>query len=128
MTLIGCCLDPSLQVAGRYQLGDGERALHDLAAQRDKPAWDVPAPVIIVPDIFEASVCRDLIARHGEQGRKTDSGFMRDIDGKTVEVVDYSHKRRLDYLVEDRNLKQRLMALASTGGSCRASGGPINFR
>jgi hypothetical protein len=38
-----------------------------------------------------------------------DSGFMRDVEGKTVKIVDYGHKRRRDASVEDEALRRSCM-------------------
>lgn len=62
-----------------------------------------PAPVLAVPYVFEPELCRELVAYYGTHGG-TDSGFMRDVDGKTVALVDHSHKRRADCEVTDRAL------------------------
>lgn len=62
------------------------------------------APVLIVPRIFEPALCRHLIETFEADGGK-DSGFMRDIDGRTVGLVDYTHKRRHDCIIEDERLK-----------------------
>lgn len=61
------------------------------------------APVIAVPHVFEPEFCRTLIDLYEQHGGE-ESGFMRDIDGKTVGVTDYSHKRRSDYDITDQNI------------------------
>ena len=58
------------------------------------------APILILPRVFEPEFCRQLIALHQHHGGQ-DSGFMREIDGKTVAVLDHSFKRRADHHVED---------------------------
>src|SRR5215510_3753319 len=68
----------------------------------------VPAPILIVPRIFEPELCRRLIHYYEEYGGK-ESGFMRDIGGKTVEVHDHSHKRRRDQEIIDEQLRQACM-------------------
>jgi predicted 2-oxoglutarate/Fe(II)-dependent dioxygenase YbiX/peroxiredoxin len=62
-----------------------------------------PAPVLTVPHVFEPELCRRLISYYEEHGGK-DSGFMRDVGGKTTEIHDYSHKRRADCDVSDEGL------------------------
>jgi len=69
----------------------------------------IPAPVLIIPRVFEPALCRQLIDYY-EAGGATDSGFMRDIDGKTVGVYDYSHKRRSDKIIDDQQLRNACMA------------------
>ncbi len=66
------------------------------------------APVLIVPRVFEPELCRRLIETYEDRGGK-DSGFMRDINGKTVGILDYSHKRRRDYEIEDETLRRSCM-------------------
>lgn len=69
----------------------------------------VPAPVLVIPRVFEPALCRQLIEYY-EAGGATDSGFMRDIGGKTVGIYDYSHKRRADKLIDDEQLRAACMA------------------
>jgi len=69
----------------------------------------VPAPVLVIPRVFEPQLCRKLIDYYNEGGA-TDSGFMREIGGKTVGVYDYGHKRRSDKEIEDVALRTTCMA------------------
>jgi hypothetical protein len=66
------------------------------------------APVLTVPRVFEPDFCRKLIDLYHEHGGE-DSGFMRDEGGKTVGVIDYSHKRRADYTIEDETIRAQCM-------------------
>lgn len=61
------------------------------------------APVLVVPGVFEPDFCRMLIGLYEQHGGQ-ESGFMRDIEGKTVEVTDYSHKRQSDYDITDETV------------------------
>jgi predicted 2-oxoglutarate/Fe(II)-dependent dioxygenase YbiX len=63
----------------------------------------VPAPVLILPDVFEPEFCRQLIALYEDKGGHS-SGFMREVDGKTVEIKDAKHKVRRDVLIEDQTV------------------------
>jgi predicted 2-oxoglutarate/Fe(II)-dependent dioxygenase YbiX len=65
-----------------------------------------PAPVLVVPFVFEPELCRELMDYYQTNGGE-DSGFMRDVDGKTVAVMDYSHKRRMDCEISDPDLVRR---------------------
>jgi hypothetical protein len=65
------------------------------------------APVLVVPHVFEPELCRQLIELYEKYGGR-ESGFMRDVDGKTVEVSDYRHKRRKDYTITDPDLIKSL--------------------
>lgn len=69
----------------------------------------IPAPVLIIPRVFEPALCRHLIDYY-EAGGAADSGFMREIDGKTVGLYDYSHKRRSDKIIDDEQLRNACMA------------------
>ncbi|MEJ0023694.1 MAG: 2OG-Fe(II) oxygenase [Alphaproteobacteria bacterium] len=61
------------------------------------------APVLYLPRVFEPELCDALVNAFEVKGGQ-DSGFMRDIDGKTSHVIDYSHKRRADHLITDPTL------------------------
>ena len=63
------------------------------------------APVLYLPGVFEPALCRRLIEGY-EAGGGTESGFMREKDGKTVVVVDHKHKRRADWTIDDEPLKE----------------------
>lgn len=62
-----------------------------------------PAPVLVIPHVFERDLCRTLMNYYDEHGGE-DSGFMRDVGGKTVAVMDYGHKRRMDCDIKDEGL------------------------
>lgn len=68
----------------------------------------VQAPILVVPRIFEPQLCSALMEYYEERGGR-DSGFMRDVDGMTVEIRDYSHKRRTDCEIEDERLRRACM-------------------
>ncbi|HEY4163006.1 MAG TPA: 2OG-Fe(II) oxygenase [Dongiaceae bacterium] len=74
-----------------------------------KPAGRAPgatqAPVLVLPDVFEPALCRRLIEAYDAAGG-TESGYMSDRDGKTVEIMDHRHKRRSDWTIADPALKQ----------------------
>jgi peroxiredoxin/predicted 2-oxoglutarate/Fe(II)-dependent dioxygenase YbiX len=58
------------------------------------------APVLFIPNVFDQEFCRYLIHLYEKDGGH-DSGFMRQIDGKTVEVLDTSFKQRSDFCITD---------------------------
>jgi peroxiredoxin len=64
----------------------------------------VQAPVLVLPRVFEPSLCQALIAYY-QRGGGGDSGTMREIDGLTVGVLNHIHKRRRDKLIEDQELR-----------------------
>ena len=92
--------------------GTGEviAALEALPPVEAHAGFVVQAPIIILPNVFGADDCRQLIDLHEGSGAKP-SGFMRDINGKTVEVQDRRHKSRSDYLITDMGLQQEIQKL-----------------
>ena len=103
-------LDPTLRVFGRFPVEQPEEALAALAERlsREPPA-DAWAPVVAVPNIFEPALCQRLIALYEANGGD-DSGFMRDVDGKTVSIIDHHHKQRRDFVIEQEDLRRALAA------------------
>ena len=102
-------LDRTLRVVGGFAIDQGEAAIaamRELITRIDEPA---SAPVLIVPRVFEPDFCRRLIAAYEADGGR-ESGFMREVDGITVERFDHDHKRRSDFLVEDGDLKRDVHA------------------
>lgn len=68
------------------------------------------APALFLPNVFDPGFCADLIAHYDREGG-TDSGFMREIDGRTVGTYDYAHKRRRDCLIGDQAMIKRSQSL-----------------
>ncbi len=107
-------LNPTLQVRAVFPvLADGSDR-HQVAAylQALPPVnafcgFPVQAPILILPHVFEADFCRHLISLYQAHGGE-DSGFMRDVGGKTTTVFDYGHKRRSDFTIEDEHLKVQI--------------------
>ena len=66
------------------------------------------APVLVVPRVFSPDLCRKLIQTYEQQGGIS-SGFMRDVEGKTVVLNDTSHKQRRDCMLDDTELRDRCM-------------------
>ena len=71
--------------------------------------FDIHAPVLILPQVFEPDFCKHLISLHAADGG-TETGFMRDVGGKTVVANDHSHKRRRDFTITDQTLINTLQA------------------
>ncbi len=81
----------------------------DRLPELEPPQLAVPqAPVLVLPRVFEPELCRRLIAYYDERGGE-DSGFMRERDGMTVLITDYSHKQRRDQDIEDPRLRHSCM-------------------
>jgi predicted 2-oxoglutarate/Fe(II)-dependent dioxygenase YbiX len=68
---------------------------------------EMHAPVIILPDVLEPDLCSRLMRDYEAWGGER-SGFMREVDGKTVALHDPAHKLRSDFIVEDEELKRVL--------------------
>ncbi len=109
-------LDPALRVKSVFNLEAPDAAaiaaVHRALDAVPRPGPRLPvqphAPVLVVPDIFEPALCRRLVAFYDAAGG-TDSGFMREVDGLTVGVVDHQFKRRRDCLIENEDLRQTTM-------------------
>jgi peroxiredoxin/predicted 2-oxoglutarate/Fe(II)-dependent dioxygenase YbiX len=100
-------LDPTLRVLAVIPfVADGSDAVELVRRLKALPppgrfaGFDVQAPVLVLPNVFDADFCRQLIALHEGQGSQ-ETGFMREVDGKTVQLHDYTHKRRLDHIITD---------------------------
>jgi peroxiredoxin len=65
------------------------------------------APVLFIPRVFEPDFCQHLIDLYEADGGR-DSGFMRQIDGKTVEILDHSFKQRRDFPIVESKLLDRV--------------------
>jgi len=101
-------LDERLRVAGviPWTGGSAQHAGDLLRALRVLPEKipETSAPVLIIPRIFEPELCRRLIEYYERHGGET-SGFMRDVDGRTVLVHDDRHKRRRGRVIKDEKLR-----------------------
>jgi predicted 2-oxoglutarate/Fe(II)-dependent dioxygenase YbiX/peroxiredoxin len=107
-------LDPTHRVQGAYRIADAAAvfaAVQALPAVADYAGTELCAPVLIAPRIFEPELCRRLIELYEAEGGSP-SGVMRDVDGRTVGVMD-DFKRRRDLVVSDPDLRQELLARIS---------------
>lgn len=99
-------LDPSLRVVRTFALQD-HAAVFAFVDALPPPGTvagvEVMAPVLLIPDVFEPGFCRRLIESYDVAGGEL-SGFMQEIDGKTVGVNDHRHKVRKDHILEGRDL------------------------
>ena len=94
-------LDPMQRVWAQVRHDAGHDAAIDAIFRALPPPGlhsgaEVPAPVLVLPRIFEPDFCRQLIGLYEGNGGK-ESGFMRQIDGKTVGIYDDNYKRRSDF-------------------------------
>lgn len=107
-------LNPTLRVRAVFPFQeDGGDRDQVMAYLRNLPpvdrfaGFEIQAPVLVIPDVFEPGFCKHLIGLYEEHGGE-ESGYMREVDGKTVAVHDASHKRRKDFTIEDSALIQQV--------------------
>jgi peroxiredoxin len=81
--------------------------LEALAGLSADPAGE-PAPVLVVPRVFELELCRALVRYYESLGGE-DSGFMVERGGRTVPVTDHGFKRRRDQEITDEGLRKACM-------------------
>ena len=103
-------LDPMLRCIALLPLNETEKVMRlvvGLPPKDQHAGTELTAPALILPRIFEPQLCKLLIDMYEKDGG-VESGFMRDVDGKTVSIIDHSHKRRSDYEIVDDKIKQAL--------------------
>jgi predicted 2-oxoglutarate/Fe(II)-dependent dioxygenase YbiX/peroxiredoxin len=105
-------LDPMLRVRAVFPFkDDGSDRNEVMAYVRALPpvelfaGLEIPAPVLIIPNVFEPELCRHLIKLYEQHGGE-ESGFMREVNGKTMGIHDPNHKKRKDYVIDDPELIQ----------------------
>jgi predicted 2-oxoglutarate/Fe(II)-dependent dioxygenase YbiX/peroxiredoxin len=102
-------LDRTLRVVARFPLEAGAAAVEAAARLASGPALPDWAPVAMAADVFEPAFCRRLVALYEQNGGQ-ESGFMREVDGKTVLLKDPSHKQRRDFDIADEVLRRQIVA------------------
>lgn len=103
-------LDPTLRVLKVFSSANGNDDVHAVFSYLEQlppverfSGLHMQAPIIVLPNVFEPQLCKRLIGLYEENGG-SDTGFMREVNGKTVEVQDPGHKRRKDYVIVDDEL------------------------
>lgn len=104
-------LDPFLRAFCTVPVREPEAHLAEVAEIVAKaPAipgegWaELPAPVLVLPRVFEPELCRALIEYY-RNGNPYDSGFMvAGKGGTTVGKINHGFKRRKDVMIEDPEL------------------------
>lgn len=99
-------IDPMMRVMSSRPIGHAAQTFSEVALCEDTETHagvPVHAPVLIVPRVFESEFCRRLIQYFETSGGQP-SGVMREIDGRTVGVMDNT-KRRRDAMIEDEVLR-----------------------
>jgi predicted 2-oxoglutarate/Fe(II)-dependent dioxygenase YbiX len=103
-------LDPSLRILffGALDQTDAVfRRVQALPPVDEHAGTALHAPVLIVPRIFEPSLCRRLIDHYEAVGGEV-SGVMRQINGKTVGVIANDFKKRRDANIDDDAFQRAL--------------------
>ena len=103
-------IDPSLRVVEVIAFAaDGSdrarlaAALDSLPPVGEHTGTQVMAPILYLPRVFEPDLCRALVDLYDRHGGAS-SGFMRQVDGRTVGLNDPRHKSRRDCMVTDAEL------------------------
>ncbi|WP_417516628.1 2OG-Fe(II) oxygenase [Minwuia sp.] len=112
-------LDPTLRVTHVIPFRPDRSDIEEVTACLDAlpPAdrfagFELQAPILILPNVFEPAFCQRLIDLYETDGGE-ESGFMREKDGKTVPVYDNSHKRRRDHVIKDDTVIRMAQARVS---------------
>ena len=105
--------DPTLRTIAVIPItseNDGTGRLFELLDRQPPPdsfaGFPIQAPVLILPNVFDPGFCEELIALYESHGGE-ETGSMREIEGKTVHVLDHAHKRRRDYMVTEEPVMRR---------------------
>ena len=109
-------IDPTLRVIANIPFrADGGDVAEVITLVENLPpparfaGIELQAPILFLPRVFEPDLCRHLISLHETHGG-TESGFMREVGGRTVVVNDPGHKRRKDHDITDQTLISALQA------------------
>ncbi|MFD2262571.1 2OG-Fe(II) oxygenase family protein [Lacibacterium aquatile] len=103
-------LDPSLRVMASLPIAEAPALARRLSTLPPPVAHSgafAPPPILIAPRILEPEFCRRLIDYYESNGG-TDSGFMVNVDGRTVGKIDHSAKKRADCDIADIGLQNDL--------------------
>ena len=108
-------VDPSLHVLATVPFlanGADVDRVFDLLDAQPHPSrfagFEVPAPVLVLPNVFDLALCRHLIGLYNADGGG-ESGVMRN----NVGVLDRSFKSGRDYSLEDPKLVAHVQGLIS---------------
>jgi peroxiredoxin/predicted 2-oxoglutarate/Fe(II)-dependent dioxygenase YbiX len=99
-------VDPSLHVLASFPISDADESdeavftfLDSLPDPENFAGFEIPAPVLILPNVFEPGLCQKLISLY-DVGAEFESGVHR----KQGNVIDASMKRRKDYTINDQEI------------------------
>lgn len=107
-------LDPMFRVAAIFPFGAGgaeqpelETYLAALRPPQQFAGFEIYAPILVIPNVFEPQLCQKLISLYDEHGG-VPTGTMHDVGGKTVRILNRSFKSRADYVVPEGPLREEL--------------------
>ncbi len=110
-------IDPTLRVQKVIPFaedGSDARTLEAYLESLPPPSrfagFEAPAPILVLPNVFEPELCEKLVSLYEQHGG-TESGFMLQKDGKTVLAHGHEHKRRSDYTIVDPELTAHIRQL-----------------
>lgn len=101
-------LDPAMRQIDSAPLDRPEPLFEQIRALpplNDYAGRPLVAPVLVVPRVFDRDLCRRLVDYYDARGGAL-SGVMRDIDGKTVGLLDRMKSRRDVYIAEEDPLRE----------------------
>ena len=100
-------LDAALRVHATIPFDDQLNDLAELRATLSSlpplgtvSGFEPPAPVLMIPDVFDRAYCAKLIGLYDSHGGQS-SGVMRTVGGKTLLVEDPTYKVRKDFTITD---------------------------
>ncbi|MBO9546558.1 2OG-Fe(II) oxygenase [Caulobacter sp.] len=105
-------VDPNFRILAALSADQTEllaRILPGLPPVATHSGVELHAPVLVVPRLFEPELCQTLIAAYEADGGAA-SGFMREVEGRTVEIRDANHKIRRDLMLPAGELRDAVRA------------------
>lgn len=105
-------VDPNFRILAVLPAAETDRlvrALPSLPPVIAHAGVELHAPVLVVPRLFEPELCQALIAAYEADGGEV-SGFMREVEGRTVEIRDPNHKIRRDLILPPGELRDAVRA------------------
>jgi len=110
-------LDPTLRVLKVIPFvsdGSDAQALEAFLGSLPPPSrfagFEVPALILVLPNVFEPEFCEQLVSMYERHGG-SETGFMQQVDGKTVVRRGHGHKRRRDYEIADPQVTRHARGL-----------------
>ena len=105
---------PSLKIVGvfPFQPGGRERSaflkfLSALPGPDGFAGFEMPVPIMAIPYVLEPSLCGRMIDLYEREGGIR-TGVMREVDGRSVNIITETIKKRMDHRIKDPELLQML--------------------